>query len=859
LRELDDKTTPKGIKSALKQFKKQTQGSSQDQKLKLLSSAYERTMKRINGQKDGLRQLAITVLLWITCAERPLTTSELLHAIAVEEDTLELDEDNIHRIEELVSVCAGLVTIDEESDIIRLAHYTTQEYLDQTKHDWFPDAQTRIVKSCVTYLSFDAFKTGFCSTDEEFRARLQDNAFYGYAAQNWGHHTRKAPPSVQTEEFVLQFLESDMIVAGASQAMLTFGNNSGHNRGPPRGVNGLHLTTYFNLQNYTKQLLQRGHSLEAKDSDGQTPLMWAINNGHDTLVEWLLTNEPDVNSFDTSKRTALHHSACMGQIKSMRLLMQRRAGVEARDSQGQTPLLAAVSKGQTAAVKYLLEVGADPKVFSEEKKGVLHLSIESDNASLEMVELLLAHDAPTDMIHIGNMSPLHSTIQYNRTDIASLLLENRVNIDFGIQRRDRRSLQDGYAAYELKNVNENQEFQTGGLGTLTPLHFAALVGNPKMTAYFLSRGADPNALSHYQETPLHLAISKRVQGSEYEDAWNEDCWRAEFLWDIVEDYNDEDETEAVATQVSDRRQAVIMALLEDDRTNVTLQDVQGSSVLHLIEYHKLASSHLLSPLIQKRAMLSARNLKGQTPLHLASLAGDFNSVEILINKGSDIQAADNEGKSAIHYAAERSSIPVVRLILDSYEGNLDLLALKDNNGRAALHHSLGYICVKFDVVRMLLEKGANANDMDDLGNSPLAHYLSSFQFSIDRNICLVLLECGTNARSVNRAGETLAELYTTSGKVKVEILQLLKQYDVDIAKIDSDGKSLLHRMALGGSLTEEALEYIFGNTNIYLNMTDLSGKTALQYAMEEAGRERPLFLWDGDRWSRTANILLYAT
>ena len=85
-------------------------------------------MERIEGQVIHQNELAKQVLSWITCAKRPLTTAELQHALAVEVDEAELDEENVPQIEDMVSVCAGLVTIDEESDIIRLVHYTTQDY-----------------------------------------------------------------------------------------------------------------------------------------------------------------------------------------------------------------------------------------------------------------------------------------------------------------------------------------------------------------------------------------------------------------------------------------------------------------------------------------------------------------------------------------------------------------------------------------------------------------------------------------------------------------------------------------------------------------------------------------------------------
>jgi hypothetical protein len=45
----------------------------------------------------------------------------------------ELDEENLPEIEDMVSVCAGLVTVYEESNIVRLIYYTTQEYFERTQ------------------------------------------------------------------------------------------------------------------------------------------------------------------------------------------------------------------------------------------------------------------------------------------------------------------------------------------------------------------------------------------------------------------------------------------------------------------------------------------------------------------------------------------------------------------------------------------------------------------------------------------------------------------------------------------------------------------------------------------------------
>ena len=181
--------------------------------------AYDEAMeKRIKGQKPRFSDLALRTLSWITFSKRPLTTSELQHALAVTDGASTLDLRNLTHIDLITSVCAGLVTVDEESDIIRLVHYTTQEYFDQTWATWFPNGQTDIAKTCVTYLSFKAFETGISHTHEDFKARLQSNILYDYAARNWGHHARVS--SIEGGKLILDFLESTAKASASSQAMM---------------------------------------------------------------------------------------------------------------------------------------------------------------------------------------------------------------------------------------------------------------------------------------------------------------------------------------------------------------------------------------------------------------------------------------------------------------------------------------------------------------------------------------------------------------------------------------------------------------------------------------------------------------
>jgi hypothetical protein len=216
---------------------------------------------------------------------------ELGQAIAVEDGESKLDEANLPEIEVMISVCAGLVTVDEESNIIRLVHYTAQEYFERTQTYWSLDRETYITKTCVTYLLFDAFNTGFCATDKEFKARLDENVLYNYAARNWGHHARAA--SIEAEQSILNFLRSNAKVSASSQALMAY-ESSGQR--VPRKIIGVHLGAYFGLREAVIALLENGHEPDSKDTFARTPLSYAAENGHRAVVKLLLEKGAEVLS-----------------------------------------------------------------------------------------------------------------------------------------------------------------------------------------------------------------------------------------------------------------------------------------------------------------------------------------------------------------------------------------------------------------------------------------------------------------------------------------------------------------------------------------------------------------------------------
>ncbi|KAH2542215.1 hypothetical protein KXW97_003527 [Aspergillus fumigatus] len=335
--------------------------------------AYEDAMQRIEKQDMDSQQLAKDVLSWIVCAKRPLTTSELQHALAVEASDDELDEDNLPLVEDMVSVCAGLVTVDEESGIIRLVHYTTQEYFQQTQQKWFPDAESDITRICTSYLSFCPFESGLCQSFDELKERLQSNKLYHYSANNWGHHARKALTLCPE---VIAFLNCEVKVDASIQVLdgfpytVWFPYHTGIQL--KTGMTGLHLAAYLGVEEAVKALLFEGvkkppgdqttpeAKLDSKDQYGQTPLLWAVKHGHEAVVKQLLKKGADLESKDKRfGQTPLSWAAKHGHEAVIKQLLEKGADLESKDQYGQTPLSWAAKHGHEAEMQQLVEQVAD--------------------------------------------------------------------------------------------------------------------------------------------------------------------------------------------------------------------------------------------------------------------------------------------------------------------------------------------------------------------------------------------------------------------------------------------------------------------------------------------------------------------
>ncbi|GJZ44730.1 acyl-CoA-binding domain-containing protein 1-like protein [Tanacetum coccineum] len=73
---------------------------------------------------------------------------------------------------------------------------------------------------------------------------------------------------------------------------------------------------------------EAGISADTKDSEGRTPLHWAVDRGHIDVVELLLSRNADVNLKDNEGQTPLHYVAVCERKEIGELLVKRNAGTD---------------------------------------------------------------------------------------------------------------------------------------------------------------------------------------------------------------------------------------------------------------------------------------------------------------------------------------------------------------------------------------------------------------------------------------------------------------------------------------------------------------------------------------------------
>ncbi|PTB49631.1 hypothetical protein M431DRAFT_542869 [Trichoderma harzianum CBS 226.95] len=381
--------TPKAVMKALKSLP--TGSDAYDY-------AYSAAMDRINQQVSGRSELAIKALSWITHARRPLSVFELQHALGVEVGEDKFDEENVPQVEDIVSTAVGLVTIDEKSKIIRLVHYTAQEFFERTKEKWLPDAETYIADICSTYLSYSTFEKPCEPYGCKFRGRMKSYKLYTYAVLNWRHHVTASKSSRNHVNFLkktssfyayLQDYQSHV----ARRLPWSFRDF--------KYSTNLHFAAALGWNKIITHLLRDFADADVRDDYNCTPFYMAASGGYSLVMETLLSFGPvDINVISSYSRY--------------------------------TPLISAAQGGHSEAVKLLLDTGKVNAGFEciNKKTALWYAAVGGHDTVVQL--LLDSRNYDTDMIREIHSSALLGAVIMEKETIVDLIL-NAGNADINVQ------------------------------------------------------------------------------------------------------------------------------------------------------------------------------------------------------------------------------------------------------------------------------------------------------------------------------------------------------------------------------------------------------------------------------------------
>jgi WD40 repeat protein len=192
-----------------------------------------------------------------------------------------------------------------------------------------------------------------------------------------------------------------------------------------------------------------GADPNARDTDGQTPLMFArscLDQG--PLFDALISRGADVNARDNAGETALLLICKSNDMALVDRLLENGANPNLADHAGNTPLIAASDHSEILSL--LLDYKADPnQCLTEQYGGRCPLDLVAQNGDYTSVKDLIKHGAKVN-VGSGGYTPLYYAVGEHDATMVGLLIAH--GADFNVQ-------QDGKTLLQLaKDADPSDEF-----------------------------------------------------------------------------------------------------------------------------------------------------------------------------------------------------------------------------------------------------------------------------------------------------------------------------------------------------------------------------------------------------------------
>nr|XP_055238263.1 E3 ubiquitin-protein ligase MIB2 isoform X5 [Gorilla gorilla gorilla] len=357
--------------------------------------------------------------------------------------------------------------------------------------------------------------------------------------------------------------------------------------------------------------------LRAQKSDPEHPgrLVVEVALGNAARALDLLRRRPEQVDTKNQGRTALQVAAYLGQVESIRLLLQARAGVDLPDDEGNTALHYAALGNQPEAARVLMSAGCRADAINSTQSTALHVAVQ--RGFLEVVRALCERGCDVNLPDAHSDTPLHSAISAGTgaSGIVEVLTEVP-NIDVtatnsqGFTLLHHASLKGHVLAVRKILARARQLVDAKKEDGFTALHLAALNNHREVAQILIREGrCDVNVRNRKLQSPLHLAVQQAHVG--------------------------------------------LVPLLVDAGCSVNAEDEEGDTALHVA-----LQRHQLLPLVadgaggdpgplQLLSRLQASGLPGSAELTVGAAVACFLALE-----GADVSYSNHRGRSPLDLAAE---------------------------------------------------------------------------------------------------------------------------------------------------------------------------------------------------------------
>jgi ankyrin repeat protein/L-ascorbate metabolism protein UlaG (beta-lactamase superfamily) len=311
-------------------------------------------------------------------------------------------------------------------------------------------------------------------------------------------------------------------------------------------------------------------------------------------------------------------------------------------------------------------IAADPNLLdSKDETGYSLLHLAAYRGYMDIVQYLVENGMDTNVRSGGNSTPLHGAGVYGHLKVVKYLIENGAEID------------------------------TPNQGGFTPLLSSAAGGQGYTVHYLIGKGADVNAKTQQGINALMIAS----QNSESDVDFAKSLINLGLSVDEVDNYG----RQAISIAASTNRADLIELYVEHGAdVNFTPEDGWSPLLYSVARQSKEATFKL----IELGADVHVVNSSGFSLFYLAVKEGDLEVVGRLIEKGIDINLQEtNFGYSPLNFASIGGNIDIVNLLLES---NADYM-LADNEGVTPIQYAARY--GHKEIVDLLKAKGASATDL----------------------------------------------------------------------------------------------------------------------------------------------------